>query len=365
MLRLGNSRRAVRDRMKELPQPSRIHHIDGIRGILALMVAASHFYGSITGYSPDRPLIGASLAVDFFFLLSGYVLTHQLNIKPVTYQIHIFTRIRRLLPLHALASILTLCAIWLNHKTDGYVPPWFGEITPTLVAVNLLMLTHIGIEKFEVINAPAWSISVEFLISAFVLFPFTQIKDERFAAAFVLIAAAVIGTLWDWNLRTEQMIAPFLNGGLVRGLMGILLGHCIYRWTQKDAQPNRMTLIARVAPPLFYYCLWRILSNESRQDFLALIAFAIVIWAWHNKSDSKTRKILSSAPARFLGDISFSVYLLHTPLLLLVSPSKLASIFTPGVAVTLLLTLCILLSTITYFGFERKASKFIQHLARR
>ena len=315
--------------MKELPQPSRIHHIDGIRGILALMVAASHFYGSITGYSPNRPLIGASLAVDFFFLLSGYVLTHQLNIKPASYQTHIFNRARRLLPLHVLATMLTLCAIWLNHKTGGYVPPWFGEITPTLVAVNLLMLTHIGIEKYEVINAPAWSISVEFIISAFVLFPFTQTKNERFAAAFALIAAVTIGTLWGWNLRTEQMIAPFLDGGLARGLLGILLGHCIYRWTQKSVQTNRMALAARMVPPLFYYCLWRILSNEPTQDFFALIAFAIVIWGWHNESDSKTRLLLSSAPARFLGNISFSVYLLHTPLLLLVSPSKLASISTP------------------------------------
>lgn len=351
--------------MKELPQPRRIHHIDGIRGILALMVAASHFYGSITGYSSDRPLIGASLAVDFFFLLSGYVLTHQLNIKPITYQNHILNRIRRLLPLHVLATILTLFVLWLNSKTNGYVPPWFGEVTPTLVAINLLMLTHIGIEKFEVINAPAWSISVEFLISAFVLFPFTRAKNEGFAAAFVLIAAIAIGNLWNWNLRSEQMIAPFLNGGLTRGLMGILLGHCIYRWTQKPIQPHHTTLAAKIAPPLFYYCIWRILSNESSQDFCALIAFAIVIWAWHNESDSKTRQVLSSAPARFLGDISFSVYLLHTPLLLLVSPSKLANTTTPGVAVALLLILCILISAMAYFGYERKANKFIQRLARR
>ncbi len=46
----------------------RIYHIDGIRGILAMLVACSHFYGSITGYASDRPLVGAALAVDFFFL---------------------------------------------------------------------------------------------------------------------------------------------------------------------------------------------------------------------------------------------------------------------------------------------------------
>lgn len=350
--------------MKELPQPSRIHHIDGIRGTLALLVAASHFYGSITGYSPDRPLIGASLAVDFFFLLSGYVLTHQLNIKPVSYQAHIFNRIRRLLPLHALATMLTLCAIWLNHKFGGYVPPWFGEITPKLVAINLLMLTHIGIEKFEVINAPAWSISVEFIISAFVLFPFNRIKNECFALAFALTAAIAIGTLWGWNLRAEQTIAPFLNGGLARGLLGILMGHCIYRWAQKSAQSDHSFLTTWIAPLLFCYCLWRILSNEPNQDFLALIAFAIVIWAWHNKADSRIRLLLSSAPARFLGNISFSVYLLHTPLLLLAPPAKLATIFTPGVAVALLLASCTLISTVTYFGFERKINELIRSLVR-
>lgn len=338
----------------------RIYHIDGIRGILAILVACSHFYGSITGYANDRPLIGAALAVDFFFLLSGYVLTHQLLIRPCTYRHHIANRIWRLLPLHVLAIFLTLTVLWVNNRIDGYVPSWYAHLTIELLLSNIMMLTHTGLTEIPVINAPAWSISVEFIVSAFILYPFVRHHQKWLAAGIALMVACVIGTFWGCNLRAEQNIASMVNGGLLRGLQGILLGYSIYRWS--DSTPNGISRLAGwAAPMLLAYCFLRIIDNRPEQDFLALIAFGLVIFGWHGNSASITRRLLSAKPLAYLGSISFSVYLLHTPLLLLISPGRLATATGPESAVAILLLTTIALSTASYYGFEKRTQRLIQN----
>lgn len=64
---------------------NRIKSLDGLRGILALSVAISHILGGTYQWSPERPFVGAYLAVDMFLILSGFVLTtsitHQQDLK--------------------------------------------------------------------------------------------------------------------------------------------------------------------------------------------------------------------------------------------------------------------------------------------
>lgn len=338
----------------------RIYHIDGIRGILAMLVACSHFYGSITGYASDRPLVGAALAVDFFFLLSGYVLTHQLLIKPCKYSHHIANRVWRLLPLHVLTIFLTLGAVWVNNHIGGYVPSWYAHMSSELLLSNLMMLTHTGLTEIPVINAPAWSISVEFIVSAFILYPFVRHHQKWLATGIALIVACVIGTFWEWNLRAEQNIAPMVNGGLLRALQGILLGYSIYWWSDRT-QYSISRLVEWAAPVLLVYCFLRIIDNRPEQDFLALIAFGLVIFGWHRDSESITRRLLSAKPLTYLGSISFSAYLLHTPLLLLIPPGRLATITGPETAVVILLFITIALSTACYYGFEKRTQRFIKN----
>lgn len=57
----------------------RFYYLDGLRGILASIVALSHIYGATTAYSALRPWRGASLAVDCFFVMSGFVLAYTIG----------------------------------------------------------------------------------------------------------------------------------------------------------------------------------------------------------------------------------------------------------------------------------------------
>lgn len=96
----------------------RFQHLDGLRGLFAVSVALSHIIGAIEGWSDSRPLVGAYLAVDYFFILSGFVLAHLLHTKKSNYIEFFKKRLFRLWPLHFLTTILIFMILW-NNRING------------------------------------------------------------------------------------------------------------------------------------------------------------------------------------------------------------------------------------------------------
>lgn len=323
-----------------------------MRGILALTVALSHFYGSITGYSTERPLIGAALAVDYFFVLSGYVLTHQLVNSTISLKEHIKNRILRLAPLNSLAILMVLFIVFYNSLSGGYVPDWYQKLTAEIFLANIMLLTHAGLMTFEVINAPAWSISVEFIVSTFFLYSLVKFGSPKAALSIIILLVVYFLTIGG-DLRVDSSI-----GGLARGILGITLGYFAYNIPQEIFMNKILYIAARCA---FWVSLLFVFMNHPRFDLLAVASFVFsTIWLTANEKGIEKR-VLSSPVFAFLGGISFSIYLLHTPILLLFAPAAIAQAIGEAPSIILLTGITITLSTIVFQGFEKPTRSLFKY----
>ena len=166
-MREGSARRpgGVRNR--------RIVYLDGVRGILALLVCTSHIYGSSTNWRQHRPLLGAEYAVVAFFILSGLVLTTYLRNDPsVTYLKFINLRFWRLWPL-LFFTTLGMFLVYQNDYARGLYIPSKNSISLISLIKSVSFLADTGVIKnANSINPPAWSIGLEFWVSAFLVYFF-------------------------------------------------------------------------------------------------------------------------------------------------------------------------------------------------
>ena len=141
--------------------PHRYASLDGLRGIMAILVMMGHL-GMNTPLKQLGINVQFQLAVDFFFVLSGFVLSATSYFGRKYFFEFLVGRIFRLWPLH----LLTTCAALLAIRSP----------CENMLA-NIFFLQGIGIKGFFSINFPAWSVSVEFWISIFMMILCLKINE--------------------------------------------------------------------------------------------------------------------------------------------------------------------------------------------
>jgi peptidoglycan/LPS O-acetylase OafA/YrhL len=143
--------------------------LDSWRGIAALLVAIFHLelYSAI--YSLDF-IRNAYLFVDFFFVLSGFVITHNYADRLGTVEglgSFAIRRLGRLWPLHAVVRLAFVIvesakAVLAWRGASIYLPPFTGNNSSDTILMNLAFAQSFGIEQKVTWNSPSWSISAEF-----------------------------------------------------------------------------------------------------------------------------------------------------------------------------------------------------------
>lgn len=192
----------------------RFVQLDALRFFFAVIVVLGHAFGF------PQTLVHGAFAVDFFFILSGFVLSHALIGRPVSAAGFAWARLARLYPLH----LLTLG--WIVLIALRTVPQDLIPAAPEL-AVHLTMLQGLSLLSQHSWNHPSWSISVEFIVNILILYPVVRARSIAAAAIGVLAAFGTIlivwGPLFD-GFSVEPVGSRLLSGGLLRGIGGILLG---------------------------------------------------------------------------------------------------------------------------------------------
>ena len=143
--------------------------------------------GHVVGFGVSFPM--GALAVDFFFLLSGFVLAHMLINRPTDFLSFTISRFARMYPLH----IVTLVAITLIYMLTGDGVRPTGD-SPMMLTLNLAMAHSILPNGWLSFNGPSWSISTEFYANILVLYAVCRFRAWRFSliAAALLYAALVM-----------------------------------------------------------------------------------------------------------------------------------------------------------------------------
>ena len=309
----------------------RLEHIDGLRGIFALAVAIMHL---------NRNLIvpGAYLAVDFFFVLSGFILTlvYLPRVGKMTLGDFACARFSRLWPLHMFTILLYVAiytlAVYLEKGTFKLHPNWPGNDFRTFVE-NVLLIQSIGFQKTITWNYPSWSISVEFFVNMVLFLVLGGLLVSKTKAKVLVMLGLTITfcmLVLNYNLShlgTKKAIvtqwAFFLNAGLLRGFAGIFLGVFVALFVKFWDEHNSLILSpvailfksaleVTLLATLFYIIMFH---SQTEVDFITTYLFAILLVLLSIGSVSPLRSILSLKPFTFLGMISYGVYLGHAPLL--------------------------------------------------
>lgn len=284
--------------------------LDALRGPAALCIAVFHFHDQWAGY----------LAVEFFFVLSGFLLAHGVLARPqqVPIKAYMARRIFRLYPMHFYSLLVYGLLAWV---IGGSLPSYPDGTFATMM--QQLTLTHgIGLNSHGLTwNYPSWAISVEFWAG---LIAFFLLVRGVTASVLLLISLTSFGLiLWNnGSLATNyQNYFGFVNSGLLRGLGSFLLGVLAYRlhsllavFALSRARFTWLELACVAAAVLVIVSRAEVVSPI---DFLAPFVFMVstIVFACEGG-------VVSELMCRFdgLGTISYSMYLNQAAVLLCLRP---------------------------------------------
>ncbi|MEH3105923.1 MAG: acyltransferase [Sphingomonas fennica] len=280
--------------------------LDGLRGLAAITVVLYHLL-EVVPVLPQPPR--AYLEVDFFFLLSGYVVGHAYDAKlRAGMGVRRFAAIRliRLYPLIA-AGVLLGAAVWLADTGRGYGPKQVAGAAA--VALLMLPVPRANAGRAWPINNSLWSLAFELAGNfAYALAaPRLTTRALAIVTACLLPALALtswaadglmVGPLWRWTLPL----------GLVRMAFPFALGLLMARLARpRSTLPAAGTLSALVLGTM----LWAPVADGTVYDPVAVVLVCpLILWlALHAAPGPR-----AAAVSGWAGALSYPVYALHQPL---------------------------------------------------
>lgn len=303
-----------------------------LRGIAALIVVIFHSNLMLMSFMPiTKPHIITSgwLWVDFFFVLSGFIISYvygenfRESMTRASYWKYIKARFARVYPLHFVTMIWCLiCSIIVLRFANG-VHPFFGDMfNPASVFPSLFLAQSLGLYISAPLNTPSWSLSTEWWM--YMIFPLLMPYFHMLKRTGMILTLAVIAGLFLFvKYYLGPVGLPFPGGspslnvvsdfGIFRCMAGFLLGMFLFRVYDKSIANNFFSQ-SWVFAIFFIGAL--VAMHLGTEDIIVIALFPfIILSAAYNTSSIK--KILDLSPLQRLGDWSFSIYMVHVPIIYL------------------------------------------------
>jgi peptidoglycan/LPS O-acetylase OafA/YrhL len=304
--------------------PSRVRFavLDSWRGICALLVAIMHFPAS-GPLSESLIIRNAYLFVDYFFVLSGFVIAHRYRSSissRAAYLRFAIVRLGRVYPLH-LAVLAVFVAFELLRLTvpalrgDGAAPFSDGNTIGELIN-SLLLLNGAGMDVRLTWNSPSWSISAE--VWTYLLFGLAVLTlGRRHWIVFIPVIAAGMAVIYAWS--PDHMDTTW-HLGLVRCLYGFSLGALLYHFFgpvlvahHLNASSPRVTSLWATGVELLTLAAilgFVALAGKGAVNILAPFVFALAICVFSYEGGALSR-LLNRRIFLWLGTLSYGIYMVH------------------------------------------------------
>jgi len=338
----------------------RINKLDGLRGLFAIFVVLFHLnINNAPFYLVNNFFVRASYVfVDFFFILSGYVISLTYNQSILNGKQFVYFIKKRFIRLYP----LLLCSTFMYWY---FVHPIFNKHNLLLALDTLFLTNSTPILGSDIgMNYPSWSISSEMI--SYIVFATCSIvaiqKRKTILIGIITLACFSILAYQQNYFQTGYL-------GFVRGLACFNLGYFVYVLAKyKYTLPNSLEFIMTTFIIGLMYVYHTATLQKTSSIFLIQllipICFATYIWVLI-KTNGILSKMLQTKPFLFLGKISYSVYL-NQALVIGYSIPKLYRwiSFTNGDAkktlcIFLLLILLVIYSWATQFLIETRLGKKI------
>ena len=285
--------------------------LDSWRGVCAMLVAVHNFGQPTTAF-----VYHSSLFVDFFFVLSGFVITHAYMDRLTNARetgAFMVRRFGRLWPLHVTVlvafvslALLKFVAVRLLHLPfDTH----FGEPGNTLraAAANLLLVQAFDPPSRLSWNNPSWSISTEFwtyLLFAVVCLVSRNRRPSVLVMGGIALAAGVVMFLLSPGFLENSRDLAFF-----RCLYGFFAGHLVYRaW--KVFPYNRQGSGALEVLALVLVIGFVQFAGFNVLAMAAPLIFGFTVWVFAQEKGHLSA-ILKTRPFVLVGTYSYSIYMVH------------------------------------------------------
>ena len=312
----------------EVAPRRQIQPLTGVRGLAALWVAGCHLVaepGLATGLAA-RILARGYLAVDLFFILSGFVMAlnyghlFRRRVRAAVFGRFLILRLARLYPLYGSILLLRFAYTALRYGSFDLPRPWIAAPLPHPaidLPANVLLVQSWGIAKSSI--GPAWSVSTEW--GAYMVFPALAMlglwRGRRAALATAMAAAVLLSTtaLLDTAPAYHAGLLDAYDGRTLGPLMRCLGGFTVGVLTWRLSHWAPIIRLCGLSPPCVLIAALLIGGVATgAADFAVFLLFPAMVLCLACGTNRVTR-LLASAPVVWLGEISYSIYLLHIFLL--------------------------------------------------
>tara|TARA_B100000214_G_scaffold179562_2_gene129256 strand:+ start:958 stop:1983 length:1026 start_codon:yes stop_codon:yes gene_type:complete len=300
--------------------------------------------------------------VDFFFVLSGFVIVYNYkNLCNVNdFYTYIKKRFIRLYPLLLFSTLVFLIFLvvsntylqdYMNNEKD--IKSMFIDTCNTLLLLNSTSIIDGGVGM----NYPSWSVSSEFICYLFFgISSLFFIRKKQFISLLIITGCIILNIL-----NIESNTIKIGNLGFLRGLIGFNIGVLIYYLSNiKFNICNKIEYLVPVLILIYFYFFHTFeFENKSMIDFIFRpIMFGLTILILI-KTNDYISKFLDAKPLKFLGKISYSVYLNHA-ILIIVIPKIIFDIlaFTQNIFTEIFVFVVCLFFTVLYSYFTYKYIEF-------
>ena len=288
--------------------------LDGMRGVAALTVVAFHLHALL---GPIQ-LPGAYLAVDLFFVMSGFVLANAYDDRigrDLSASAFIRKRIVRLYPLYAASILIVPLGILAEYAVHAH-SEWTPATLAATVGFNLVFLPSPirlpGDDSLFPLNFPAWSLLFELLVNIFYAALRPRLSNRLLGALVVLSGTALAGTIIANGSVNLGYSWATLAPSPPRVVFSFFLGVAIFRLGAADRLPRihvpawvfLVLLLGVTAMPV--PAAWRPVSDIAAVFMLLPL---LIVGAIRNPPRRAT------ACWTLAGVVSFPIYALHFPMI--------------------------------------------------
>ena len=299
---------------------SRFEALDAWRGVCALLVAVFHLqaYSHIYDWSLVRH---SFLFVDFFFVLSGFVIAGSYRAKLLDgFSIWHFMLLRlgRLYPLHLAILVIFIGIELLRYRFSGILGGENGDRftdahSAGSIVTNLLLIQSLNIHKMLTWNLPSWSISVEFYAYAVFAISLLMFRQRTYILiALVVLAAPLVLLKLVGNIDTDH------DYGFIRCLFGFFVGVAccdIYGFVRRHYQKIGQDISGKMWSIIEVCSVGLVASfvcwfGDGPSSLAAPIVFGLTVLVFSFEGGFVSSQL--KLPAfLFLGQISYSIYMVH------------------------------------------------------
>lgn len=297
----------------------RVKSIDGLRGILAVIIALFHF-GQI--YPLGNTFHRGYMAVEVFFMLSGFLLIAGIERKGTAFSpTHLISdKLRRLYPAYlvsVLALVMLYSATWFQWNPMAWL---LSDPThPASLIAELLAIQVTGAGRLLYINGPVWYVSALLLATAILALLYAALGSRRFRPCMVLLTAGIYITFFFFAPYMDSagyLLGTIIPVPLLRGITGMGAGCCVY-WIYRRFQrkmggvsPTRLYFAATISMVcLLIPMIW---TEPSRSNYLLFIPAASTILCCFWLGERKSFFLFESRPLQYLGKVSYTFFVLQS-----------------------------------------------------